>query len=314
MLSRRHLRIKVMQSIFAYSRSGIDLPAAEKNMLRSLNGIYDLYIHQLALLGFIARTAQRRIEEGKEKKLPTPEDLDPNLRFVENPILLALINSKDLDREEERCKPNWKDEEAFAKKTLAAFRETEEFQSYMAKDVVGMKEHKEIILFLLDRFIINSDHLESLYEDKSLGWVTALEAVIQMVVRTVDAVTVTKPNLKLIPLYRDKKEDLQFCMDLFRKTIVNDKSLSKLVDDATKNWEAERIASTDMLLMKMALAEFQYIPSIPTKVTMNEYIDIAKEYSTPKSAVFINGVLDKILSDLINSGAIKKTGKGLINM
>jgi N utilization substance protein B len=303
-----------MQSIFAYSRSGRNLPVGEKNLISSLNGIFDLYIYQMALLGYLARTANRRIEDGREKKLPTSEDLEPNLRFVENPILVAIVNSKELDREEERCNPNWIDEEGFAKKTLAAFRGTEEFDSYMAKESIGMKDHKGIIVFLLDKFLLNSEHLESLYEEKNLSWITDLEAVAQMVGRTIDSITLNKPNLKLVSLYRDKKDDLQFCADLFRKTIVHDEDLSELVDSATKNWEAERIASTDMLLMKMALAEFEHITSVPTKVTMNEYIEIAKEYSTPKSAVFINGVLDNVLADLKKSGRINKTGKGLIEM
>lgn len=314
MLSRRHLRIKVMQSIFAYSRSGNDLPKGEKSLISSLNGIFDLYIYQMALLGYLARSAARRIEEGKEKKLPTQEDLDPNLRFIENPILTAIVESKELDREEERCKPNWIDEDSFAKKTLAAFRETDEFQAYMAKESVGMKDHKEIILFLIDKFLLNSDHLESLYEEKNLTWITDLEAVAQMLGQTIDSITVKKPDLKLVSLFRDKKDDLQFCVDLYRKTIVNDADLSELIDGATKNWEADRIASTDMLLMKMGLAEFEHIPSVPTKVTMNEYIEIAKEYSTPKSAVFINGVLDKVLADLKKSGRINKSGKGLIDI
>ncbi|MFT4526584.1 MAG: N utilization substance protein B [Bacteroidia bacterium] len=314
MLSRRHLRIKVMQSIFAYSQSGNNVPLGEKSLISSLNGIFDLYIYQMALLGYLARTAARRIEEGKEKKLPTPEDLNPNLRFIENPILTAIVDSKDLDREEERCKPNWIDEDSFAKKTLIAFRETEEFQAYMAKESVGMKDHKEIILFLLDKFLLNSEHLESLYEGKNLSWITDLEAVAQMLGNTVESITVNKPILKLVPLYRDKKDDLQFSVDLFRKTIVHNNDLSELVDSATKNWDADRIASTDMILMKMALAEFEHIASVPTKVTMNEYIEISKEYSTPKSAVFINGVLDKVLADMKKSGRINKSGKGLIDM
>ena len=314
MLSRRHLRVKVMQSIFAYSHSGIELRVGEKNMITALNGIYDLYIHQMALLGYIARVAQKRIEDGKEKRLPTEEDLNPNMRFVENPIIQAVIHSGDLDREEERCKPNWIDEESFVKKILAEFRNTEEYDRYMNASEPGMKEHKEIVLFLYENYLLNSEHLASLYEEKNLSWVTDLESVAQMVHRTLDGVTAKKPTLKLVSLFRDKEDDLQFCKDLFRKTIVHEKDLTELVDSKTKNWEAERIASTDMLLMKMALAEFEYIPSVPTKVTMNEYIEISKEYSTPKSAVFINGVLDKALTELKRDGRIKKSGKGLIDI
>lgn len=283
-------------------------------MITALNGIYDLYIHQMALLGYIARVALKRIEDGKGKRLPTEEDLNPNMRFVENPIIQSVLNSNDLDREEERCKPNWVDEESFVKKILAEFRQTEEYNRYMNAVEPGMKEHKEIVLFLYENYLLNSEHLASLYEEKNLSWVTDLESVAQMVYRTLDGVTAKKPILKLVSLFRDKADDLQFCKDLFRKTIVHEKELTELVDSKTKNWEAERIASTDMLLMKMALAEFEHIPSVPTKVTMNEYIEISKEYSTPKSAVFINGVLDKALSELKRNGRIKKSGKGLIDI
>jgi len=314
MLSRRHLRVKVMQSIFAISGSGIDIPVGEKNLLKSLEAIKTLYIYQLSFLSFFGNLAIRRIEEGKEKKLPTTEDLNPNTRFVENPLIHALIHSKDLNHEEERCKPNWKDEEELAKRILASFRKSENYLTYMAKSEVAIKDHKEIMLYFFESFVFNNEHLISIYEEKNISWINDLDQVGQMVWRTLDGVTVKKPDLKLVNLYRDKKEDLQFAVDLYRQTISNNEELTKLISSKTQNWDADRIASTDMLLMKMALSEFQYIPSVPTKVTMNEYIEISKEYSTPKSAVFINGVLDKALAELKKDGKVKKSGKGLIDV
>lgn len=314
MLSRRHLRIKVMQAIFARSTDMIDLPVAEKQLLNSVRSIWDLYIHQLSFITEVHQAAIDRIEEGKRKQLPTEEDLNPNLRFVNNPYLLALAGSEALNREIARCHPNWNDEAELVRRVLSDFRSSAEFKSYMQGSEPNAKEHRGIIRKMFIDHVHDNEHLISIYEEKNINWSSDLDQVDVMVDRFLSGIKNDPKEIELSSLMRDEKEDIQFVKDLFRKTIVHNDELAALIGEKTQNWESDRIANTDMLLMKMAICEFMHIPSVPIKVTMNEYIEISKEYSTPKSAVFINGILDRILEDLKTEGKIKKTGKGLIQM
>lgn len=312
MLSRRHLRIKVMQTIFAQSSDGTDLPIAEKQLLASVRSIWDLYIHQLAFICEVHKAALDRIEEGRAKKLPTEEDIKPNLRFVENQYLVALTESSALLKEIGRCHPNWHEERELVRRVLTEFRSSFEFINYMNAEAPNAKEHRNILRKLFVDHMHQNEHLISIYEEKNINWSSDLDQVDLMVDRFLSGIKSDPEAMELSVLMRDEKEDIQFVKDLFRKTIVHNAELSELISGKTQNWESDRIANTDMLLMKMAICEFIHIPSVPLKVTMNEYIEISKEYSTPKSAVFINGILDRVLEDLKSAGKIKKTGKGLI--
>ncbi|MCB9203424.1 MAG: transcription antitermination factor NusB [Flavobacteriales bacterium] len=314
MLSRRHLRVKVMQALFAYQRSeGAELAVGEKLLKLSLEKIYDLYIHQLSLLTEIHTFAARQIEEAKNKMMPTEQDLNPNLRFIENRVLLQLKNNPQLEKHISARKINWADQLELIRRIFSAFKESEDYINYMNGAEPTYKEQRRIVYKLYEDFILTNEHLESIFEEKSILWVNDIEQVSEMVIRTIsDFKEDVEFGGTLPPMYKDEEEDRQFVLDLFRKTATHNGEYQDMIEAKLENWDLDRIASTDILLMKMALCEFLNINSVPTKVTMNEYIEISKEYSTPKSKVFINGILDKLLAELQAQKKIKKMGKGLI--
>lgn len=314
MLSRRHLRVKVMQALFAYQRSeGAELAVGEKLLKQSLEKIYDLYIHQLSLLVEIHTFAARQIEEGKTKMMPSQEDLNPNMRFVQNRVLLQLKDNPQLDKQISTRKINWAEHLELIRRIFTAFKASDDYQQYMNGPEPTYKDERKIVYRLYEDFLLTNEHLESIFEEKSILWLNDFEQVNGMVTRTIgDFKKDVDFGGTLVPLYKDEEEDRQFAVDLFRKTATHSGEYQKMVEEKLVNWDLDRIATTDILLMKMAVCEFIHVKSIPTKVTMNEYIEISKEYSTPKSNVFINGILDKLLADLQASGKVKKIGKGLI--
>ncbi|MGB0368348.1 MAG: transcription antitermination factor NusB [Flavobacteriales bacterium] len=314
MLSRRHLRIKVMQALFAYQRSeGAELAVGEKLLNQSLARIYDLYINHLSLIVEVHSFAKKQIEEGRGKLMPTEEDLNPNLKFVENRLLVQLQENIQLEKHISARKINWAEHSELIRRIFTSFKETEDYRGYMLLPDPTYKESRRIVYKLYENFIVSNEHLQSIFEEQSIFWVNDLEQVSALVVRTLSDFKKDVDFGGLLPsMYKDEEEDKLFAKELFRKTATNNGAYQNLIVEKLQNWDLDRIASTDILLMKMAVSEFINIKSVPTKVTMNEYIEIAKEYSTPKSHGFINGILDKLLAELKKEGKVKKVGKGLI--
>ena len=315
MLSRRHLRVKVMQALFAYQRSeGAELAVGEKLLRQSLDKIYDLYIHQLSLLTEIHTFAARQIDDAKGKMMPSQADLNPNLRFIENRVLLQLKNNPQLEKHISARKINWAEHIELIRRIFTAFKESEEYIEYMEGPEPTYKDERRLVYKLYEDHLLENEHLQSIFEEKSIFWMNDFEQVSAMVVRTISDF---KKDIDfggpLPSMYTDEEEDKKFVIDLFRKTATHNGEYQNMVEEKLENWDLDRIASTDILLMKMALCEFLNISSVPTKVTMNEYIEISKEYSTPKSKVFINGILDKLLIELKAQKKIKKMGKGLMD-
>ncbi len=310
MLNRRYLRIKTMQTLYSYfQQEKADIGFYEKELFKSLDKIYDLYVYVLVLFTDIHHTAHLVLEENKNKRLPTKEDLDPNLRFIENSLLVALTNSEDLKREVIKRKISWQSDFDLVRKLYSELRNTELYKEYMTSPTPSAKEDKQFLISVATEFLYDHELLNHLFEEKNMHWADDTFGAFSMVSRTFEAFTGT---LKLQPLYKDPEDDQNFISILFRKTIAGDKEYDQLIDLKTKNWELERIASMDVLLMKMAIAEFLHVNNVPVKVSLNEYIDISKEYSTPNSKTFINGVLDKIIADLKRDNRIQKTGRGLM--
>lgn len=310
MLNRRYLRIKTMQTLYSYFQQETpDIVFYEKELFKSLDKIYDLYIYVLVLLTDIHHTALLVTEENKNKRLPSKEDLEPNMRFIENVVLVSLSNSEALKKEIANRKISWQNDFDLVRKLYAELRATDLYKNYMASSTPSAKEDKQFLIAVATEFLYEHELLNHFFEEKNIHWADDTYGAFSMVSRTFENFTGT---LSLMPLYKDAEDDKQFISTLFRKTIAGDKEYNKLIDDKTKNWELDRIASMDILLMKMALAEFLYVSNVPVKVSLNEYIDISKEYSTPNSKTFINGVLDKIIADLKRDNKIQKTGRGLM--
>ena len=313
MLSRRHLRIKVMQAIYAFLQGdNTDLAKGEKELMKGVNKIYDLYIYILLLLPELIEFGKARIDERKQKRIPNAEDLNPNTRFVENPLLAKLSNNNALRREAEVRKLSWADEPELIKKIYNSIVDSEEFAVYMSNDEKTYVAEQKFVQSVFKKYIATEEHLHSLFEDKSIYWVDDLEFINSMVVKTLGLLNEqANENTPLLPLLKDD-DDRRFMLDLFHKTIIHEKEYDELIKPKLQNWEMERVAMMDVLLMKMAISEFLNFPSVPTKVSMNEYIEISKDYSTPQSKLFINGILDKLLTDFKREDKIQKSGRGLM--
>lgn len=314
MLNRRHLRIKVLQALYGWFQGdNNDFAMGEKNLFGSIDKIYDLYIYYLLIFEELLFTANNKIEEARNKKLPTYEDLNPKMRFVNNTVLIALSINKMLKTESEKRKINWKHDQDLVKKIFNDIRESDIYKKYISIDHNELESDKQFVIEIFTEFIANSQGLQNELEEKSISWVDDIDLVCNTVIKTIKNIkSESNENMPLIALYKDANEDKDFVKNLFKKTIIQSNENEILIKQKTTNWELDRIATMDMLLMKMAITEAREFASIPTKVTLNEYIEISKFYSTPKSNIFINGILDKVISELKNNGKIIKTGRGLI--
>ncbi|MDD2528680.1 MAG: transcription antitermination factor NusB [Lentimicrobiaceae bacterium] len=319
MLSRRHLRVKVMQSLYAWFQSGeTQLPLFEKSLISSIEDIYTLYINLLSALNETRDFALNRMEDARQKYLPTAEDLNPNTRFVDNPLLMQLDNNRQLRKLITQNKISWADHQEIIRKMYQTLRDSEEFQKYMNVPAVSYRQHKELVLYFFGEIMLRSDAFISLFEERSIHWADDIDTAATMVAKTIrkweasyDEFTVLPP---LLVSPDEEGDDLikDFVLKLFRKVITKGAESSDLIAKRAQNWDIDRIASLDIIILKMALAEFTDFPSIPVKVTINEYIEISKDYSTPRSRQFVNGMLDKLVADLRSEEKIKKTGRGLI--
>jgi len=315
MLSRRFLRIKIFQALYAYFQSSNkDAKKVEKELFLSLERMFDLYLYFLILGKELVHHSKLKMEDAKVKRLPTEEDLNPNTKFINNATFNLLSHNSELNEYVNKRKVTWNADQELVTKFLSFLRKHEVYINYMSTKETSFEEDQKFVINLYKKVIPDFDLLLSEISDKSIFWgYDEMDFVLSMVLKTIKKFNVkSNASTSIMPLYRDEEEDLQFVKDLFQKTIAADKENSKMIADKTKNWDVERIAMVDILLMKMALTEFISFKSIPVKVTLNEYIDLSKWYSTPKSKVFINGILDKLLEELKGNGKLKKMGRGLI--
>ena len=315
MLNRRHLRIKILQALYAFEQSkDNNLSRAEKELFHSIQKMYDMYLFLMQIMVEIRDAAEIKIEEGKNKKLLTDEDINPNMRFVENKLLKQLSDNRALKALSVKYAVNWMGEGELIRRLLKFVTETEEYQAYMSAEESDYKADNEIIVRLFKRHLVNHESLQYFFEEKSIFWIDDLDLVASMVLKTFKSFTEESDEFTpLLPLWKEPEDEQGFVKTLFRKTIVQSDEHIELIKNNTDNWEIDRIALMDIILMKMALSEVREFKQIPKKVTLNEYIEISKYYSTPKSNTFINGVLDKLFSELTEDGTIKKMGRGLID-
>lgn len=319
MINRRFLRVKVLQAVYAYLGSGEDVVEnGVKHLLESIDKMKDLFVWQLSFLVETKRFAENRIEENKRKNFPTQEDLHPNMRYVENRVLNALENNRDLRKEEERLKINWADNQDIVRNYYNMMRNTQEYNDYMSNSVNNFEQDKKFIVKMINEYFADLDVLQDFYEEKSIFFVDDYHLVSSMLVKFFSDIKASFNETSLLPtIYKTEKdavnEDKEFVKNLFRQVLKHDDEYGKLVGANTSNWEKERVCVMDMIILKLALTEFLCFPYIPVKVTMNEYIEISKYFSTPKSKIFVNGILDRILKKLTEENAILKKGIGLLD-
>lgn len=318
MINRRFLRVKVLQALYAYLESGEDNIRKGIDYLQdSIYQMKDLFVWQLSFLVETKRFAENRIEENKKKNFPTQEDLHPNMRYVNNRVLNALENNKDLRKGEEALKINWADHQDIIRNYYNMMRNTQEYKDYMSSETDSFEQDKKFIVKMITTYFSELELLQDFYEEKSIFFVDDYHLVTSMLIRFFSDMKPTFNESTHLPtIYKtendDVNEDKDFVNELFVQVLNHNTEYGNIVADNTSNWEKERVCMMDMIILKMALTEFCCFPYIPTKVSMNEYIEISKYFSTPKSKIFINGILDKVLKKLTEEKVIVKKGVGLL--
>ncbi len=313
MLNRRHIRVKVMQSIYAMHQHQSDnLDKEEKFLFQSIENTQNLYLLLLSALIEIKKKEEEYIDLASKKHLATKEERNPNLKFINNKVLVLLTESEALETAlDDNNINNWKLNDDIILGLIDAIKESQLYQNYMQKPVGSFEEDKNFIVDLYTEVIAPSDRLYDYLEDHKLTWLDDLPAINTLIVKQIKQLKGENDTLVIPKVYKDE-DDKDFVKNLFRKTVLNELELSKEYIDKTPNWDVERIAEIDTIILKMAICELLKFPSIPTKVTINEYLEIAKEYSTPKSSIFINGILDNLVKEFTQDGKLKKSGRGLL--
>jgi N utilization substance protein B len=312
MLSRRVLRLKAMQVLYGYFSGNNDNPAqAEKELMFSIQKSHHLFFHLLNLIVEIADFAHMKIDNARQKKLPTYDDLNPNSRFVENKVIAAIRSNRELTSFLTNYPYNWKENDEIVKKLYWQMLSAKEYEKYMLKSDINLNDDKDMVSFVYTEIIAKNEDIIQTLEEGSIFWNDDYEFLISSIVKVISGIKSEEGRLK-IPGVFSHKEDEIFVKDIIHKTIMMHPENEKLISSFTRNWDVERIAQLDILLMEMALTEFICMDEVPVKVTLNEYIELSKYYSTEKSWAFINGVLDKIIDHLRKEKRIAKKGKGLL--
>ena len=307
MINRVLIRLKIVQIVYAYYQNGgKNLDTAEKELFFSLSKAYDMYNYLLLLMVEITKQAERKQSAAKNKLLPTAEELYPNTKFVDNRFIAQLEANKQLLEFSETQKKTWDNEAEFVKGLCEKIMASDIYKEYMASETSSYEEDRELWRKLYKRIIFNNDELDQVLEDQSLYWNDDKEIVDTFVLKTIKRFEEKNgAKQELLPEFKDE-DDQDFARRLFRRTILNADYYRHLISENTRNWDLDRVAFMDVIIMQIALAEILSFPNIPVSVTLNEYVEIAKLYSTPKSGSFINGTLDGIVNALKEENKLTK--------
>ncbi|MEG2613972.1 MAG: transcription antitermination protein NusB [Alistipes sp.] len=311
MLSRRLLRIKVVKALYAHMKSeASSMMVSEKTLLTSVDKAYDLYFQMLTLPAEIVRYAETRVELNRKKQLPTHEDLNPNTKFIDNTVIRVLANSDSINDYATSHRLGWAQQPDLIRTLYGQLTESDYFKKYMSTEERSFNDDRKLIEDFYGT-LQDNEALDTVLEEMSILWDNDLGFTLAMVLRTLSNLRSSHTDVKVMPKFKSD-DDLDFVKTLFEKTLVNFAANQRYIDKFTSNWDVERIVFMDHLILTTAMTELTNFPSIPVKVTLDEFIDISKYYSTPGSSVFINGVLDKMVEALTAEDRIKKSGRGLI--
>lgn len=313
MVNRRHIRSKVLQAIYAMTQNQSDqLDVYEKYLFNSLENIRELYLLMLSSLVELQKVEAEFLEVSTQKHLATPEEKNPNKKFINNLALQILVQSETLK--------NWTEElhinqfhvnDHYIKSLLQEIKTSDLYKQYMRNGVNKFAEDKEFVIKLFTDFIAPNEKIYEFLEDYKISWIDDIPVVNTAILKQLEGLKDENSYFKLNKVFKDD-EDKDFAKQLFRKTALNADVFVKEYEDKTRNWELDRIAEIDTIILNLGVCELQKFPSIPVKVTINEYLELAKEYSTPKSSIFINGILDALVKKYREENKLNKIGRGLI--
>ena len=303
-----------MQSIYAMHQNGSDnLEGQEKFLFYSIDAIQDLYLIMLSSLIEMAKKEKVFLHLSSQKHLATPEERNPNNKFINNTIFQLLEENNSLSIALENRKiTNWNIHDDYINLLLNSLKESKLYAKYMSNTVNTFEEDKQFVIDVFSEIIVPNEKLYEYLEDDKLTWIDDIPVVNTHIVKQLKAIKSAEDNSFRVPKLFKDVDDKDFAKDLFRKTVLNEKELAKEFDSKTPNWDMDRIAEIDTIILKMAICELLKFPSIPVKVTLNEYLELAKEYSTPKSSIFINGILDNLVKEFQTNKKMIKAGRGLM--
>jgi len=299
MINRVLLRTKIVQILYSYYKSGSkSIPVAEKELFHSIEKTYDLYFHLLQLPVEITRYAANQIETKRNRHRPTAEDLNPNTRFIDNTFVAQLSKNIQFNDYLTEHKLSWVNDSEIIKRLFEELVTTPYYKEYMEAPIVDYAADKDIWRKIFNKVILQSEDLDDSIQDQNIYWTDDIEMVVSFIIKTIKRFDLANDDQQpLLPMFKDE-EDAEFARKLIQIVLTKGETFREMIDKNTKNWELDRIAFMDIVIMEVALAELLYFPTIPVNVTLNEYIEIAKLYSTEKSGTFINGVLDNIVGEL----------------
>lgn len=315
MLTRRHIRVKVMQGIYALTRSNDDSLEKQQKFLKfSIDNTYSLYLLMLSMLKEIHSLAEQQVELSSNRYLADKSnDFVDRKRFVNNSFIKLIADNKSLEAElENRKLKHWYLNEEYVKLLYKEITTSDVYKEYMYSDDTNFDKDKALIVSIFKNIIAPNEKIYDYFEDDKLTWVDDIPLVNTFLLKLLKKAKPDALESYFLPALVKDVEDLEFSRRLLAKTLLNNESLVKEIEGKTPNWDKDRIADIDAILLKMAIAELLNFPSIPERVTINEYLELAKEYSTPKSSTFINGILDKLVKEYQKDGKLNKIGRGLL--
>ncbi|MDD3687927.1 MAG: transcription antitermination factor NusB [Bacteroidales bacterium] len=314
MISRRLVRIKAMQTYYAFLQDGGEqnISTLTKELEHNINQSYRLFIHLHCLLSAVFDFATERIEIGRNKHIKTDADINPNTKFTDNRIIANLHKDIRIAKALTDKNFNWKEYPEFVKSLYLQITNSQYYRDYMAEKTSSISQDFDILNKIISKTIIYNEQLEEILEEQSIYWNDDLEFLCSNMIQNFKKYNDKTIENFRIPAVFKNDEDEEFSYTLIKLTALHHKEFDQIVLDSLKKWELDRIAFVDRVILHLALAEITQMPDMPVKVTINEYLDIAKFYSTEKSSVFINGILDKVYSELKNAGALNKSGLGMV--
>lgn len=314
MLTRRHIRVKVLQSIYAYNqREYPDIDVQEKFLWYSIEQMMDLYLLMLQLLVVLPEHAKGFLTKSQQKYFATETEKNPSLNFVNNRLLKLIASNPTFTETIKRKKLNyWAMDTEYVNIIFNELRNQSWYDEYLSQKETDYKLDQKFVLRLFKEVIAPNEKLYEYIEDKRLTWLDDFPIVNTAMVKMLGSLSEKNIATILLPDLYKNDEDKEYALQLFRKVILNEDKLNAEIEGKTPNWDQERIADVDLIILKMGIAEFLYFPSIPVRATINEYLEVSKEYSTPKSSIFVNGILDKLVKEFSENGKLKKIGRGLL--